>query len=217
MIPALLLDARRAREEVTSGSLRGEALMQRILSVPHAERDAWVDALLALPELPADSPGLPAGAVPYLPAGVAEILALVSEAPLREGDELVDLGSGLGRVAILAHLLSGAPARGVEIQGPLVEHARRCSSQLGLDSVSFQHADAADAELEGSIFFLYAPFNGGMLTRVLRRLEAMARRRPMTLCTVDLELRGEAWLRARPSSRPSMMLYDCRPRDLVAH
>jgi hypothetical protein len=104
--------------------------MQRILSVPHAERDAWVDALLALPELPADSPGLPAGAVPYLPAGVAEILALVSEAPLREGDELVDLGSGLGRVAILAHLLSGARPAAWRFKG-------RSSSTRGAARVSW--------------------------------------------------------------------------------
>jgi SAM-dependent methyltransferase len=217
MIQALLLDARSAREEVISGSLRGAALRGRILSVPYADRDGWVDELLGVPELPADIPGLPSGAVPYLPVGVAEILALVAEAPLREGDELVDLGSGLGRMAILAHLLSGARASGVEIQGPLVEHARRCSAQLGLNAVSFHHADAVDAELEGSIFFLYAPFNGETLTRVLRRLEALAQRRPMTIGTVDLDLREEAWLRARPSSRPSLTLYDCRLRHPVAH
>jgi hypothetical protein len=210
VIHSLLLDARRARQDVASGILRGPALVERLLAVPCNERDVWVNELLALPEPPPDIPDLPPGAVPYLPAGVEEILTLVREAPLRPDDELVDLGSGMGRVAILASLLSGARAHGVEIQRPLVDCARRCSDGLGLEGISFRHANAADAELDGSIFFLYAPFNGETMTRVLRRLERVARRRPMAICAVDLEFPGEAWLRPRESSCRSIALYDSR-------
>jgi hypothetical protein len=212
VIPALLLDARRARDEVISGHLRGPALAERLLAVPASERDVWVDALLALPEPPPDIPDLPAGAVPYLPCGVEEILTLVREAPLGPGDELVDLGSGMGRVAILAHLLSGARASGVEIQRPLVELARGCADGLGLgQQVPFRHANAVEAELDGSIFFLYAPFNGQTLTRVIQKLERVAQRRSITVCAVHLELSGEPWLRPRESSCRSIALYDARP------
>jgi hypothetical protein len=206
----LRFDARAARAEVQAGTLRGAALRERLLSVPAGDRDGWLDEALGLPEPPPDVPSLPRGAVPYLPAGVDEILAMAEEAPLRPDDELVDLGSGLGRVVILAHLLSGARALGVELQGQLVQCARACSEELGLTGVSFEHADAASLELDGSVFFLYSPFNGETLWRVLRRLEAVASRRPIVLCAVGLELPDERWLQGRGSSLPSLTLYDSR-------
>lgn len=204
----LRLRARTARAEIASGALRGVALLERIRSVPLFEQDAWVDELLGIEEPPPDIPDLPRGAVPYLPSGVEEILAMVREAPVQPDDELVDLGSGLGRVVILAHLLSGARASGVEIQEPLVRSARARCAELALAGVSFVHGNAADAELDGSIFFLYAPFNGGLLTRVLRRLEEVARKRPIVLCAVGLELPDVPWLLPRTASRVSLTLYD---------
>jgi len=207
--------ARTARAELGSGALRGAALLELLLSVPFLDRDAWTDELLGIEHPPPDIPDLPRGAVPYLPCGVEEILAMVREAPLRPGDELVDLGSGLGRVVILAHLLSGARARGVEIQEPLVQSARTRCAELDIDGISFVHANAADAELDGSVFFLYAPFNGEMLRRVLRSLEAVARRRPIVICAVALELRDVPWLLPRKSSCVSLMLYESRGNDAM--
>jgi hypothetical protein len=96
----------------------------------------------------------------------------------------------------------------VEIQEPLVQSARARCAELALLPVSFVHADAADAELDGSIFFLYAPFNGEMLTRVLRRLEDVARRRPIVVCAVGLEFREVPWLVPRKTSSVSLILYD---------
>ena len=230
----LRLRARAARAEIESGELRGAALLDRLLSVPFSDRDAWTDELLGIESPPPDSADLPRGSVPYLPCGVDEILAMVREVPLRADDELVDLGAGLGRVAILAHLLSGARARGIEIQEHLVRSARQRSVELKLVSsggsledgrshvlpcylhgspVSFVLGDAAaaDVALDGSVFFLYAPFNGEMLVRVLRRLEDVARRRPIVVCAVGLELRGVAWLSARETPTVALTLYDSAP------
>jgi len=207
---SLRVRARAARAEVASGALRGAALLDQLRAVPARDRDGWVDELLGIEPPPPDVPDLPRGAVPYLPCGVDEIVAMVGEVPLGPDDELVDVGAGLGRVALLAHLLSGAGARGVEIQAPLVERARRCCAALAVTGVSFICADAADCELDGSVFFLYAPCNGELLARVVRRIEAVARRRPIVVAAVDLELPGAPWLRARPASRPALMLYDTR-------
>jgi hypothetical protein len=213
---SLRLEARMARAEIQSGGLRGPALVERLLSVPYRDRDVWTDELLGLPEPPPDIPDLPRGAVPYLTAGVEEILTMVREAPLRSDDELVDLGSGLGRVVILAHLLSGARARGIEIQRPLVEGAIDCCRRLGLaGSLPFVHGDAAGVELDGSVFFLYSPFNGETLTRVMRRLEAVARRRPIVVCAVGLEFPTERWLQPRRTSSLSLTLYDSRVPDVT--
>lgn len=197
-----------ARAELKSGALRGDALLEFLLSVPYLDRDRWLDELFGFDEPPADIENLPRGAVPYLPSGVDEILAMVAEVPLRPDDEFVDLGSGLGRVVILAHLLSGARACGVELQEPLVRRAKERCAGLALPRVSFVHANVADAELDGSVFFLYSPFNGEMLSAVLRRLEDVARRRPIVICAVDLELHGVPWLRARKTTKVTLALYD---------
>ncbi len=208
MDDSLRRQAGTAREAIESGALRGPALLELIASIPAFERDAWVDELLGIEPSPPDMPDLPRGSVPYLPCGVDEILAMVREAPLRPDDQLVDLGSGLGRVVLLAHLLSGARALGIEIQDHLVTSARAHAAALQLSDVSFIHANAVDLELDGSVFFLYAPFNGEMLARVLARLEPVARRRPIIVGTVDLELHDVAWLLPRTTSSRALTLYD---------
>jgi len=206
------------RADVNACSDRGASLLGRLLLVAPRDRDAWVDELLGWRGVPPDVPDLPRGSVPYLPCGVNEILAMVQEVPVLLEDELVDLGSGLGRVVILTHLLTGAVARGIEIQAPLVVEARARARELGLSRVSFTHADARDTALDGSsdaarlVFFLYAPFNGAMLMHVVRRLEEVAERRAIVICAVDLELPSGGWLRRRESRRsPVLAIYDSDP------
>lgn len=194
--PSLRTLARASRE------LRGVALDERLRSVPFLDRDAFVDELLELPPPPADE-GLPAGAVPYLPCPVDDILAFVRELPVTTSDEVVVLGSGLGRVAFLVHLLTGATARGIEIQPHLVARARATAAAWRLD-VAFECANIADRELDGSVVFLYAPCNGELLARVCARIEALAKRRPIAIGAVGVEL---PYANARPGSTPTLTLY----------
>jgi len=203
---SLRRQARAARVEIVSGALRGAALRELLQSISVLDRDVWVDELLGMAAPPPDAPDLPRGAVPYLPCGVDEIMAMVQEVPV----QLVDLGSGLGRVAVLAHLLSGARTRGIEIQAPLVDRAQAMCADLALAAVSFVHGDAGDAELDGSIFFLYAPFGGATLARVIRRLQRVAQRRPVVVAAVGLELHDAPWLIARSTSSVALTLYESR-------
>lgn len=206
--PQLRFPAPAARAEIASGGLRGSALMAVLLALPWLKRDAWLDDVLEIEELPADILDLPRESTPYLPSGVAEITTMVREVPIRPDDELVDLGSGLGRVVILTHLLSGARTLGIEIQEPLATSAKTRSAKLGLSAVSFVHANAADTPLDGTVFFLYAPFHGEMLKKVLLRLEEVARRRPIVLCTIGIEFRDVRWLRRRDPSSVELSIYD---------
>ncbi len=185
---------------------RGSSLLAQLLAEPADARDAWVDALLGLPEAPEEEP-LPRGAVPYVPCEVDDIVAVVRELPLRPEDLFVDLGSGLGRVVLISHLLSGARAHGIELQPRLVKLAQDRAAALGLSRVTFAQGDAAEAPLEGTVFFLYSPFNGEMLTRVLRRLKMLAQTRSIAVCCVDMELADARWLRARPTSRAGLTIY----------
>jgi SAM-dependent methyltransferase len=187
---------------------RGAALEALLHAAPFRERDALVDALFGFEACPPDMPSLPRGAVPYLPAGVDELLAFVHEAPVGVDDVVVDIGAGVGRAAVLVHLLSGAHARGIELQEPLVALARARCAALRLEDVTFVAADACDVMLDGSAYFLYAPCNGAMLARVLERLHDVARRRHIIVGAVGVELPGVEWLRARPTSCMSLTLYD---------
>lgn len=194
------MDAAAIRARVIAGDHRAFADALHTIAPP--DRDAWTDAVLGIARPPADEP-LPAGAVPYLPCGVAEILAVVRDVPLRSTDVFVDLGAGLGRVAILVHLLSGSRTVGIEIQPQLVAKARTTAAELNLE-VIFELANVVDADLAGSVFFLYAPFNGALLTRVLAKLSFVPR--PFVVCAVDLELEVD-WLVRRPSSHRAVAIY----------
>ena len=209
-------DALAARVEIISQRLRGEALLERIRSVPRRQRERWVDTVLGLPKAPADEP-LPRGGVPYLPAGVDEILDALRGVPMQASDVFVDVGSGLGRVVLLAHLLTGAEARGIEIQGRLVRAARGVAAALGLTGVSFSRADASDCALEGSVFFLYSPLTGEALRRVLFSLQELASRQPIVVCTVGLELDHERWLTRRPRTSAAVSHYDAGPPGPQLH
>jgi len=203
----LYRDARKARANIASGALRGVALLELLCNVPFVDRDAWIDEALGFETPPPpDMPDLPRGAVPYLPCGVDEIAAMVQAVPLRPSDELVDLGSGLGRVVLLAHLLAGVKACGIEIQEHLVDGARERAADLGLP-VTFVHANAADVALGGSVFFLFAPFNGELLASVVRRLGDLARKRSFVVCAVGVEL-DVPWLRRRETSHRTLVIYD---------
>src|SRR5690348_7895460 len=105
--------AARVRSRIEGGQHDPSTFRVALLSVPPTERDAWLDLVLGLGELPADGPELPRDCVPYLPCSVDTLLRMVEQAPVRASDVFVDVGSGVGRAAALVHLLTGAAAIGL--------------------------------------------------------------------------------------------------------
>ena len=136
----------------------------------------------------------------YQPTPARHVLDMLVRTALGPRDVLVDLGSGLGHVPMLAALCTGARALGVEWQPAYVACAQRAARALGLEAVRFVAADARDADLSaGTVFFLYTPFGGSVLRAVLDALRAQAARRPIRVCTFGPCSRivaGESWLRA---------------------
>jgi SAM-dependent methyltransferase len=189
---------------------RGAALRSALAGVDPRERDAWVDRALGLGPPPDDGPALPRGCVPYLPCPVDALLRVTEHAPVRASDVFVDVGAGAGRAAALVHLLTGASVVGLEIQPHLVTAARELAARLGLPRASFVEGDApglTDALAAGSVFFLYCPFSGARLTRLLANLEAAARIRPIRVCCLDLPLPSCGWLEPAPSRWPDLAFY----------
>jgi hypothetical protein len=160
------------------------------------ERDAWVDRALGLEGLPDDAPELPRGCVPYLPCPVDALMGAVDQARVLPSDVIVDVGSGLGRAAIVMHLLSGATAIGLEIQGHLAAASRELAARCGVTRFSVIEGDAVElvrSVSNGTVFFLYCPFSGERLDRTLSHLEELARVKPLRVCCVGLELE-RPWL-----------------------
>ncbi|HEY7373992.1 MAG TPA: hypothetical protein VIF57_17660 [Polyangia bacterium] len=189
------------------------AFRAALLAVPAGERDAWVDRVLGLDDLPGDGPALPAGGVPYLPSSVEVLLRVVDEAPVRSDDVFVDVGAGPGRATALVHLLTGAGAIGLEVQPALAAAARGVADRLGLSRVRCIEGDAATVAafmVVGSVFFLYCPFSGARLEQVLDDLEPIARTRPLRLCCVHLPLPPRPWLTRDPGPGGELEVYRSR-------
>jgi SAM-dependent methyltransferase len=197
------------RSQLESGFWDPQAFRAALLNVPSHERDAWVDRVLGLHELPEDGPELPRGCVPYLPCSVNALLAVVEHAPVQASDVFVDVGSGLGRAAAFVHLLTGAGAIGVEVQSRLVDAARDLAARFSVSRLSFIEGDAialTGTITIGSVFFLYCPFSGERLAKVLGDLEAVARTRTIRICCVDLSLPSCEWL-THESSIDGVAIY----------
>ena len=136
----------------------------------------------------------------YQPTPGRIIFELVERAALQKQDTFYDLGSGLGQVVILVRLLSGARAKGIEFDPAYCEYARRCAQDLNLSGVDFVNVDAREANYDdGTVFFLYTPFEGKMLQEVLARLKGEARERTIGVYTYGpctLEVSRQDWLKS---------------------
>lgn len=179
------------------GLVTREAFRLSLEAVPPSERDVWVDRVLGIESFPEDGPELPRGCVPYLPCAVDVLLRMIEEAGVRRADVFVDVGSGLGRAAAVVHLLTWAAAIGLEIQSHLVRTSRTMGARLGLSRFSVIEGDAAELiglGTIGSVFFLYCPFSGERLAKVMNDLRSIARTRPIRVCCVDLPLPACSWL-----------------------
>jgi SAM-dependent methyltransferase len=201
MLPAVDETHRDSAEwirSLVSNSLATPAVVRgALMSVPPAERDAWLDLVFGLDSIPGDGPELPRGCVPYLPCPVDALVRMVDHAGVQASDVFVDVGSGVGRAAALVHLLTGAEAIGIEIQPALVRASRELTTRL--NGLRFSPIEGDAARLTGfiaiaSIFFLYCPFSGSRLEKILDDIEPIAHARQIRVCSVDLPLPSRPWL-----------------------
>lgn len=189
---------------------RLEPLARAIAEQRPRERDGFVDRLLGVPEVRVDRYGhgasAPADRIDFVPSGISAIADAVLKARVGPSDVFVDVGAGFGRVAAIVHLLTGARARGIELQPDLVARGTAWLEANGLgDAVSLDRADALEASLTpGSVFYLYLPFIGDTQRAFLGRLERIAHAREIAVCTLGVDLRDARWL--RPTDASSLWL-----------
>ncbi len=207
------MDPHVVRRLLASRQMGPMAFRAALDSFPQAEGDGWLDRIFELRALPLDGPELPRGCVPYLPCPVEPLLRIIELADIQSSDVFVDIGSGLGRALLLTHFLTGAEALGIEIQSALVRRSCELAASLNAERVSVTEGDAvalAHTLAIGSVFFLYCPFSGSRLDRVLAAIAALAKTRSVRVCSVDLPLPPCPWL-APVSLSDDIAVYRSRP------
>ena len=86
--------------------------------------------------------------VPFITSPDNVTLEMLRLARVGPGDHVIDLGSGDGRIVILAAKRFGATGLGVEIDPRLVEESRRNAREVGVaDRVEFREQDLFQTEL----------------------------------------------------------------------
>lgn len=189
--------------------MRGAELLAWLASVAPKERDRAAEEHLHIREHTHSWSPPGEHLVGYHASGVAPIVRAIVEIPVMADDVFVDLGAGMGKVVMLVHLLTGAKARGIELQGALVDHARASAARVGCD-VDFAYGDVRDAYLEdGTVFFMYTPVTGPAVDELLRRLMAVASRHAIVVCCLGFDLdRLAPWLVRRNVDAFWLSIYD---------
>ncbi len=195
----------RLRAEIRAGRLRGAALRGELAryvrectvsDLGYDQLDDFLNGLLRLETEPQETRAREPEMVFYQPTPARVVLALTELTPIGPADIFYDLGSGLGHVCLLVHLLTGATARGVEFEPAYCNYARDSARRLNLSHVEFINRDAREADYaSGTVFFVYTSFRGAMLERVLKRVRDTAR--AIRICTYGpctAEVAQQSWL-----------------------
>ncbi len=93
----------------------------------------------------------------YYPTPSETVVEMLRLANIKPGDVLYDLGSGDGRIPIMAAKLYGIRAVGIEIDTQLIAVAEKAARQAGVSAlVKFRHADMFRTNIgEASVVTLY--------------------------------------------------------------
>jgi hypothetical protein len=188
----------RLRTDIQDGSTKGAAFTQLIDTyvgndtggrrrrdeLGYDTLDLFINGLLLSQPVPTETQTREAEMVFYQQTPARIIFELAEQAHLTHHDVFYDLGSGLGHVPILVNLLTGASARGVEFEPAYSMYASACATDLNLAGVAFINEDARTADYSnGTVFFMYTPFTGSILQKVLERLRQEAQSRTIRIFT----------------------------------
>jgi SAM-dependent methyltransferase len=169
--PQRLKRAYRALSRALSG-----VVIDRILGVDTAQRVELARLGLEDPER-----------VNYEAAGWRELRRVLRPAEVSRDDVFLDLGSGKGRMILLASRYRFGRVIGVEIAEPLTAIARRnverCRLRPRCGEIELVTADVLDYRVpdDVSVVYMFNPFRGAIFDAVVAELIASVDRRPRPL------------------------------------
>jgi len=112
---------------------------------------------------------------PYVPTPEHVVRRLLSLADVSSDDVVYDLGSGDGRILILAAKEFGARGVGIEIDSQLVQTARRRAQKAGVSHlVEFRRGDLFETNLDDATvvtLYLWPDMNNRLRPKLQRELD----------------------------------------------
>lgn len=121
---------------------------------------------------------------------------------LKKGMEVVDLGSGVGRIPITLGLLyPQVKFSGVEIMKERHQMAERARRGLRIPNVTFICANLSKRGLPlADYYYLFNPFVGDTLRQVFKQLHQVSKRKPIRVAVAKIEapwafIRQQKWLK----------------------
>jgi protein-L-isoaspartate O-methyltransferase len=115
---------------------------------------------------------------PHVPASEDAVRKMLQFAELKIGEQLYDLGSGDGRIIIMAAKEFGAQATGVELRDDLVQHTRKRIEELGLTQVEVVHGDLMQVEISPAdvvTLYLTTSANEKIAPKLMKELRSGSR------------------------------------------
>jgi hypothetical protein len=198
------------RAGIEAGRYRGEAFKKMVSEyfgyftdndqsiVGYDNLDAFINGLLLTKPLPNETLDRAPEMVFYQQTPARIIFELAEKADFKTDDVFYDIGSGLGHVPILINLLSGIIAKGVEFEPAYCDYAAASVAEFNLSDVQFINTDAREADhSDGTVFFMYTPFEGKMLEDILEQLRVVSETRSIKLFTYGpctFEVARQDWL-----------------------
>lgn len=199
---------KKLRENIRAGLYKGPAFKAMVSEyirsdgsgkIGYDNLDTFINGLLFDEPLPDATTRLDPEMVFYQQTPARVIFQLAEMAQLKSDDVFFDIGSGLGHVPILVHLLTGVKTSGIEYETAYNNYAKESALTLHLSNVQFINADAREADYStGTVFFLYTPFQGRMLQEMLEVLKNISQKRPIRIFTYgpcSVQLAGQTWLK----------------------
>jgi SAM-dependent methyltransferase len=132
----------------------------------------------------------------YEGSGWLDLRRMLRPGEVKPSDVFLDLGSGKGRVLMLAARYPFARVIGVEVSEHLNAAARRNLDRHG--QVELVTADVLDYEIpdDVTVVYMYNPFRGSTFSAVIAELIASVDRRPRTVRLIYLNPREHGRLMA---------------------
>jgi hypothetical protein len=153
----------------------------------------------------------------------ATLLTALDNLRLPEGGHLIDLGSGLGRVGLLAGLWrADLRFTGYEYVGPRVKAANDAADRAGLaERILFTEQNLADPAFRiplADAYYMYDPFCAETYERVLRQLNAYSLEHAITVVTkagaggwfAQLQEQG-SWAEPEPHDSGLLLMFRSKP------
>jgi hypothetical protein len=188
-------------KKLAAGYVDVEEFGQQPQKAGYDNLDIFINGITSPQPIPRQTTNLEPEMVFYQKTPARIVFSLVEKVELALTDVFFDLGSGLGQVTILVNLLTGITAKGIEFEPAFCDYARNCAASLNLPNVTFINADAREVDFtKGTVFFMYTPFTGEIMSIVLKRLQKESRKRKIKIitygpCTSVIAL--QSWLHAQ--------------------